>query len=86
MRKEAASAGFYDSAWGTKHPRLQILTVAELLDGKTVDRPTSRGEVTFKKAPKVYASTGEALPLPLAAESVETATASPGKTRRRPKH
>ena len=53
MRKEVASAGFYDSPWGTRHPKLQILTIEELLDGKQIDYPapgsTSR---TFKKAPK----------------------------------
>jgi DNA modification methylase len=38
MRKEAASAGFYTSPWG-KHPRLQLLTVDELLTGKGIDRP-----------------------------------------------
>jgi len=53
MRKEAASAGFYKSpGWGTTHPRLQILTIEELLNGKQIDYPapmsTSR---TFKKAP-----------------------------------
>lgn len=52
MRKEAAAAGFYESPWG-KHPRLQLLTVAELLDGKTVDMPRTAGtNRTFKKAPK----------------------------------
>lgn len=49
MRREAASAGFYDSPWG-KHPKLQIRTVAELLDGKAIDQPPSN--VTMKKAPK----------------------------------
>lgn len=53
MRTEAASAGFYESRWGTKHPRMQLLTVAELLSGKSIDYPapvhTSR---TFKRAPK----------------------------------
>ena len=34
MKKEAASAGFYDTqSWG-KFPRIQILTVAELLEGE----------------------------------------------------
>ena len=33
MRQEAASAGFYTSPWG-QHPRIQLLTVAELLAGK----------------------------------------------------
>lgn len=52
MRKEAACAGFYESPWGSKHPRIQILTVGELLDGKTIDAPPSRDIRTFKKAPK----------------------------------
>lgn len=53
MRKEAASAGFYECvAWNTKHPKIQILTVGELLDGKTLDAPPSRDIRTFKKAPR----------------------------------
>ncbi len=52
MRTEAASAGFYDSPWGTRHPRLQLLTVEELLGGKQIDYPPTRGNVTFKKAEK----------------------------------
>jgi hypothetical protein len=52
MRREAASAGFYDSPWGTKHPKIQILTVGELLDGKLIDAPPSKDIRTFKKAPK----------------------------------
>jgi DNA modification methylase len=55
MRAEAAGAGFYESPWGTKHPRLQILTVADLLDGKKIDMPPSRDMRTFKKAPKAKA-------------------------------
>lgn len=53
MRAEAAGAGFYHSPWGTQHQRIQVVTVGELLAGKTLDAPvlhqTSR---TFKKAPK----------------------------------
>jgi len=41
MRKEAASAGFYKSRWG-KHPRLQLLTIEELLGGKGIDYPSTR--------------------------------------------
>ncbi|MBU4398138.1 MAG: restriction endonuclease, partial [Planctomycetes bacterium] len=53
MRTEAASAGFYECvAWNTKHPKIQILTVGELLDGKTLDAPPSRDIRTFKKAPR----------------------------------
>ncbi|HXG56199.1 MAG TPA: DNA methyltransferase [Vicinamibacterales bacterium] len=51
MRKEAASAGFYTSPWG-KHARLQIITVEDLLTGKTIDRPPIQTSTTFKKAPK----------------------------------
>ncbi len=52
MRKEAASAGFYSSPWGTSHPRVQLLTVEELLSGKRVDFPPTRANVTLKRAPK----------------------------------
>ena len=52
MRKEAANAGFYESPWG-KHPKIQLLTVEELLEGKPVDMPRTAGtNKTFKQAPK----------------------------------
>ena len=51
MKTEAASAGFYASPWG-KHPRLQILTIEELLTGTLLDRPPAQASVTFKRAPK----------------------------------
>ncbi|CAN5666186.1 hypothetical protein BH24ACI5_BH24ACI5_17100 [soil metagenome] len=51
MRKEAASAGFYASPWG-KHARLQLVTVEDLLTGKTIDRPPIQTSTTFKRAPK----------------------------------
>jgi DNA modification methylase len=56
MRREAASGGFYDSPWGTRHPRLQILTIHGLLAGEQLDSPRSRGNVTFKKAPRAKPS------------------------------
>ena len=52
MRKEAASAGRYDSPWGTSHPRVQLLTVGDLLGGKRVDLPPSGDLRTFKNAPR----------------------------------
>jgi DNA modification methylase len=54
VRAEAAGAGFYDSpGWNRKYPRLQILTIAELLHGKRVECPPSRyADSTFKKAPR----------------------------------
>jgi site-specific DNA-methyltransferase (adenine-specific) len=50
MRKEAASAGHFESLWGS-YPRIQILTIEDLLDGKKIDYPApGRLDVTFKKA------------------------------------
>jgi site-specific DNA-methyltransferase (adenine-specific) len=45
MKKEAASAGFYTSPWG-QHPRIQLLTVAELLAGKRIDMPAGGAHMT----------------------------------------
>ena len=50
MRKESASAGFYQSPLGSKHPKIQILTIKELLEGKKVDFPQGAVDMTFKKA------------------------------------
>lgn len=53
MRKEAADAGYYISPWG-KHPRLQLVTVAELLEGKKIDYPRTTGSnVTYKQPQKM---------------------------------
>ncbi len=52
MTSAAASAGFYASpGWNTTHPRIQLLTVEELLSGKGIDYPHLTS-ITFKKAPK----------------------------------
>ena len=53
MITEAAAAGFYESpGWGTTHPRLQLLTVGDLLAGSArVDMPPT--EMTFKAAGRV---------------------------------
>jgi DNA modification methylase len=59
MRTEAASAGFYKSPWGT-HPKLQIVTVGDLLEGKKLDAPPSRQtSVTYKRAPKAAQKAAE---------------------------
>jgi SAM-dependent methyltransferase len=52
MKAETAGAGFYESPWHTKHPRIQVFTIEELLAGKKIDFPPSRDLRTFKKAPK----------------------------------
>ena len=50
MREEAASAGFYQSPWG-RHPRMQLLSVAQLLEGGRIDYPVTTGtNLTFKRA------------------------------------
>ncbi len=59
MRKEAASGEFYASQWGV-HPKIQLLTVAELLEGKGINRPPDRQTgATFKKAPKAATKKAE---------------------------
>jgi site-specific DNA-methyltransferase (adenine-specific) len=49
MRTEAVKAGFYEMLYG-KYPKLQILTIRELFEGKKPDIPLV--ESSFKKAPK----------------------------------
>jgi len=52
MSVEAVSAGYYDSpGWGRKYPRIQILTVEELLKGASVQMPPAWG--TFKQSERV---------------------------------
>jgi DNA modification methylase len=59
MVREAASAGTYQSLWG-RHARLQILTIAELLDGKRIDSPPVRQtSVTFRRAPRATPKVAE---------------------------
>ncbi len=62
MRREAASAGFYESPWG-KHPKIQLLTVGELLAGKGVDYPRTAGtNITYKRAPSALRKVAEPHP------------------------
>ena len=82
MRTEAASAGLYKSPWGT-HPRLQILTIAELLEGKGIDYPHP-ANVTFKRAPKAGAQLPEQLEL-VAEPLPEEASERPSRKTRKKK-
>ena len=52
MRAEAAQAGFYHSeTWNRDYPRVQILTIAELLAGKGIDMPPiQQVNQTFRRA------------------------------------
>lgn len=60
MRSDAASAGFYKqpvvAEGGAQYPRLQILTIRELLAGQRIKYPSvGYLNVTFKQAPKAKA-------------------------------
>ncbi len=63
MKVEAVDAGFYHSPiWDKDYPKIQILTVEELLQGKTVDMPPqTQTSVTFAKAQKITQKEGEQL-------------------------
>ena len=58
MLREAAEAGFYTSpgssgAEGGKFPRIQLLTIKDLIEGnKSVQRPLHVRDTTFRKAPR----------------------------------
>jgi DNA modification methylase len=67
MKKEAADAGYYTSKWRgqkhlkveeleTQHPRIQLISIAELLKGRQLNLPALANvptlDATFKKAPK----------------------------------
>ena len=63
MQTEAVSAGFYHSpGWNKDYPKIQILTIEELLHGKFVDMPPqTQTSVTFAKAQKIAEKEGEQL-------------------------
>ena len=59
MVTEAVSAGYFTSkTWQKDYPRIQILTVEDLLAGKGIDMPPS-AYGTFKQAEKVKKKEGE---------------------------
>jgi site-specific DNA-methyltransferase (adenine-specific) len=68
MLKEAAEAGFYkppgvSGAKVDKYPRIQILSIEELLEGKKIDYPRYAADATFRKAPKSRKAPEEQIPL-----------------------
>ena len=55
MRTEAADAGLYEGPWGQKYPRLQLLTIEDLLNGRGIEMPdlgSLAANVTHKRAPR----------------------------------
>ncbi len=61
MQVEAVAAGYYHSPiWDKDYPKIQILTIEELLHGKTIDMPLqTQTSVTFAKAQKISKKEGE---------------------------
>jgi len=80
MRAEAAEAGFYvsgqddrlkENPWGQKYPRIQLLTVRELLDGRSIEYPHVTGaNVTLRRAQRAREAAPEKIEL-FAAEDPE---------------
>jgi len=59
MLTEAAVAGQYNSpAWQQNYPRLQILTIEDLLNGAGIQMPSKNSNITFKKAGKLPKDSG----------------------------
>ncbi len=54
MRQEAVAAGFYlpERLPGAQYPRLQVLTIGDLLAGKELQYPRLDPHATFKRAPR----------------------------------
>ena len=63
MKVAAVDAGFYHSPiWNKDYPKIQILTIEDLIKDKTVDMPPqTQTNVTFAKAPKVTEKEGKQL-------------------------
>lgn len=67
MRAEAAQAGFYHSeVWNRDYPRVQILTISDLLQGRQIDMPPiQQVNKTYKRARRQTPSAGEQIGLDL---------------------
>ena len=65
MNQEAIAAGFYEpeSLSGDQYPRLQILTIEQLLDGAQPEYPRFATAATFKRAPRRKRQQGVQQPL-----------------------
>ena len=61
MQQDAISAGFYEPEYfpGQKFPRVQILTIEELLSGETAQYPRYAPQPTFRQAPRRRRKQGE---------------------------
>ena len=60
MHKEALSAGFYTNPFDEQFPKIQIMTIAELMDGRKPQyRDFTGGNASFKKAKPEKQSGGQ---------------------------
>lgn len=61
MIKEATAAGYYDSPVGKSYPKIQILTIEDLLNGHIEPKfpDLTRGGLTFKKAKREKSQPGQ---------------------------
>ena len=61
MKEEATSAGFYEPEHfpGNYYPKIQILTIQDLLQGKKLDYLQHAPVATFKKAQRMSKDKGE---------------------------
>jgi len=86
MCAEASTAGTYHSAgWNRRYPRLQIITIEDLMEGKEIAHPPSRQvSVTFRKAQKL-APAELAEQIPLLSEVAQERSPYIVKKRRTPK-
>ena len=67
MLTEAAEAGFYSPPRSERqYPKLQILTIADILAGRGIDcPPLEHGNATFKKAPRAKTPQAKTVPMEL---------------------
>src|SRR5688500_7784976 len=64
MNTEAVSSGYYHSqTWGKDYPRIQILTVGDLLNGKEIEMPPDSSRQTFKQTKRVKKTDARQAPL-----------------------
>ncbi|HEX8151205.1 MAG TPA: DNA methyltransferase [Pyrinomonadaceae bacterium] len=64
MKKEAASSGFYESEFYGAFPKIQVLTIEEILDGAKLLYPQA-GASTFRRAGRQSKSKAEQFALPI---------------------
>jgi site-specific DNA-methyltransferase (adenine-specific) len=64
MKKEAVSSGFYESEFYSTFPKIQILTIEEILDGAKLHYPQV-SPATFKRAERQSKSKTEQFALPI---------------------